>query len=66
MKFDKTLERPRILFDMALEILNQLLTQRLCTQVAVEGIENIRTVASLTKEDTFVEWYHARLRGPYK
>ena len=35
-------------------------------QVAIEGIENIRTVAALTKEETFVQWYSSRLYGPYK
>ncbi len=37
-----------------------------CHQVAIEGIENIRTVAALTKEETFVQWYKSRLQGPYK
>ena len=35
-------------------------------QVAVEAIENIRTVASLTKEETLVERYYRKITQPFK
>ncbi len=41
-------------------------TRDFCHQVAIEAIENIRTVASLTKEETFVQWYNEKIKGPFK
>ena len=35
-------------------------------KIAVDSIENIRTVASLTVEDSFYEQYKAEVRRPYK
>ena len=35
-------------------------------KVAVEGIDNIRTVAQLTKEELFWKRYHDCLEGPYR
>ena len=34
--------------------------------VAVEAVENIRTVAQLTREETFLKKYHDCLEGPFK
>ncbi len=34
--------------------------------VAVEAVENIRTVAQLTQEETFWQKYHECLEGPFK
>ena len=34
--------------------------------VAVEAVENIRTVAQLTREETFMKRYHVCLEGPFK
>jgi ATP-binding cassette subfamily B (MDR/TAP) protein 1 len=34
--------------------------------VAVEAVENVRTVAQLTREETFLEKYHNCLEGPFK
>ncbi|XP_062423785.1 ATP-binding cassette sub-family B member 5 [Rhea pennata] len=35
-------------------------------RISTESVENIRTVASLTKEDAFYERYIASLNGPYR
>uniref|UniRef100_A0A8D0GPQ2 Uncharacterized protein n=1 Tax=Sphenodon punctatus TaxID=8508 RepID=A0A8D0GPQ2_SPHPU len=35
-------------------------------RISTEAVENIRTVASLTREDAFYERYNASLNGPYR
>ncbi|KAG8443041.1 hypothetical protein GDO86_011745 [Hymenochirus boettgeri] len=35
-------------------------------RISTEAVENIRTVTSLTKEDTFYERYNSSLKGPYR
>ena len=35
-------------------------------KIAVDSIENIRTVASLTVEDNFYKQYKAEVKRPYK
>ena len=35
-------------------------------QIAIKGVENIRTVASLTKEETFVQLYEEMITPAYE
>ena len=50
------------------KLLTQLSLRHLVSscQIATEAIENIRTVASLTREQTFYKNYAQLLEGPYK
>ena len=34
-------------------------------QISVEGIQNVRTVAALAKEEMFIQWYEEKLTTAY-